>query len=412
MSFHERLPVMTSPSKASSPSLESITEDFAHPILPENPFPTCITACNSAVVERFGEWAEAQRAKVEADLKRLRDRDEAPEAWELSALASAVREWRVFASFHRLHETRWCPGLLFRLATKTDLLVLCDPKADSSTAGFGERQKQVLAKRGIADRFSWAAARRLVATMGLLEETVPDETNVELAEEAGEPAIVDVAADAPPGDAEASVTADATADAGVTTAGEASAEAPPAAEEPASEEEETEEASGEEALPKQKADEMLPKLRLNRVWSVLPTYTKKQLEGVHQKFGVGLWSQFGDRFYSSMRKPEMLTFVQRVVRHHACLDAAERLTERQLDALHDWMRLNLSEPYQRDEDLRIAARLFGDFQATAALSRDGHGLSPEAWNRYRKADLRRIAAFCYHRFYEVQTAVAHRSEAA
>jgi len=139
--------------------------------------------------------------------------------------------------------------------------------------------------------------------------------------------------------------------------------------------------------------------------------TRRHIEAVYERFGVGLWSQFGDRFYSSMRKPEMLTFVQRVVRHHACLDAAERLTECQLDVLHDWMRLNLSERYQRDGDLRIAARLFGDFQAAAALSRDGHGLSPEAWNRYRNGELRRIAAFCYHRFYEAETAPVHFGEA-
>ena len=155
----------------------------------------------------------------------------------------------------------------------------------------------------------------------------------------------------------------------------------------------------------------LPPLLLDRVWSALPTYTKKQLEAVYEQFGVGLWSQFGDRFYSSMRKPEMLTFVQRVVRHHACLDAAQRLTDRQLDALHDWMRSNLTERYQRDDDLRIAARLFRDFQAAATLSAGGHGLSPGAWNRYRDGDLRRIAAFCYHRFYETETAPVHSGEA-
>ncbi len=384
-------------------SLESIADDFVHPILPENPFPTCITACNSAVVEPFGAWAEWDRAKIEADLERFRDREKRPEEWEMNALAGAVREWRIFAAFHRLHEERWCPALLFRLATKTDLLILCDPDLDSSASGFGERQKQVLAKRGIGDRFSWAAARRMVAAMGLLDETVPDEANVERAEEAGVPPTVDVAGDDSSGDPEASI---------IVPVEKAPVEARPTEEEAYSEDDDTEGASSEEAVPEQRKDETLPQLRLNRVWSVLPTYTKKQLEGVYQKFGVGLWSQFGDRFYSSMRKPEMLTFVQRIVRHHACLDAAERLTGRQLDALHDWMQFNLTEPCQRDEDLRIAARLFGDFQAAAALSRDGHGLSPEAWNRYRKADLRRIAAFCYHRFHEAETVAAHRSEAA
>jgi hypothetical protein len=389
---------MTAEQNATSLTLEAVAEEFARPLLPENPFPTCITACNSAVVEQFGAWVECERPKIEVDLERLRDRDEAPEAWELSALARTVREWRVFAAFHQLHEERWCPALLFRLATKKDLLVLCDPAADSSSSGFGERQKQVLGKRGIADRFTWAAARKMVATMGLLEEAALDE-EAEQAEEAGSPPTVDVAGDGAPGAAEAEAVV-----ASIASEGEAPAEES-AGEDPF-----------EETQPECVPDDVLPPLRLNRVWSVLPTYTKKQLEAVYEQFGVGLWSQFGDRFYSSMRKAEMLEFVQRVVRHHACLDAAHRLTDRQLDALHDWMRFNLgrgpapSERYQRDDDLRIAARLFGDFQAGAALSRDGHGLSPEAWNRYRKAELRRIAAFCYHRFYEAASAEGARPE--
>ena len=128
--------------------------------------------------------------------------------------------------------------------------------------------------------------------------------------------------------------------------------------------------------------------------------TKAKLATVIDRFGIGLWAQFGDRFYSSMRKAEMLDHTRRVVRHHACLDAAQRLTERQVDDLHDWMRGTIAERYQRDADLHIAARLFGDFQASAALSTAGSGLSPDAWNRYRDAELRRVAAFCYHRFYE------------
>jgi hypothetical protein len=363
-------------------ALEAITEELDRPLLPENPFPTHITARNSATTERFGAWTEWQRPKIEADLEQLRDRDEAPEAWELSALAGAVREWRVFAVFHRLHVEQWCPALLFRLATKTDLLVLCDPNSDSSTAGFGERQKQVLAKRGIADRFSWAAARRLVAAMGLLEAEVPDTEGGGSIEVGGASPTVVASGDGS-GDADERASDEEVSD----------------EECPAVEVDPTEDNSEQDSIPKRAPGNALPQLRMDRVWSVLPTYTKKQLEGVYQKFGVGLWSQFGDRFYSSMRKPEMLTFVQRVVRHHACLDAAERLSDRQLDALHDWVRFNLVEQYHRDEDLRIAARLFADFQAAAALSRDGHGLSPEAWNQYRKADLRRIAAFCYHRFY-------------
>ena len=378
-SIHEPSTVMTVPSTTPSLTLEAIAEELARALLPENPFSACITACNLAVAARFGEWAEAQRAKVEADFERLRDRDEAPEAWELNALAGAVREWRVFAAFRRLHEEHGCPALLFRLATKTDLLVLCDPAADSSAIGYGERQKHVLARRGIADRFSWAAARRMAAAMGLLEAVVPDSEGAKQQKRVERAPDVDVASGGALGAAES-----------------VSVEEPPS----------------EGTSPERASVEAVPPLRLNRVWSALPTYTKKQLEAVYERFGVGLWSQFGDRFYASMRKPEMLTFVQRVVRHHACLDAAERLTDRQLDALHDWMRFNLTERYGRDEDLRIAARLFGDFQAAAALSRDGHGLSPEAWNRYRQAEIRRIAAFCYYRFYEAVSSEGARSETA
>jgi hypothetical protein len=70
------------------------------------------------------------------------------------------------------------------------------------------------------------------------------------------------------------------------------------------------------------------------------------------------------------------------------------------------MRTNLTEPYQPGDDLHIAARLFGDFQAMAALSADGHGLSTSARDRYRDGELRRIAAFCYHHFYEAAAALA------
>lgn len=377
-------------------ALEAVADDLARPLFSQNPFPTCVTGRNSSVAERFGEWAEAQLAKVETDLERLRERDEAPEAWELSALAGAVREWRVFAAFHRLHERRWCPGLLFRLATKTDLLTLCDPAVASSPDGYGDRQRRVLSKRGIDHRLKWREARWLVTAMGLLEATtgVPDAGDAEPKTAETEPAVA-VAGDGAAGAAEAAVV--------VAAAVDASAEETPASEG---------EPPGEETPAERVPDGMLPPLRVNRVWSALPTYTKKQLEAVYERFGVGLWSQFGDRFYSSMRKAEMLEFVQRVVRHHACLDAAQQLTDRQLDALHDWMRFNLTERYQRDDDLRIAARLFGDFQAGAALSRDGHGLSPEAWNRYRKAELRRIAAFCYHRFYEAVGSAEDCSETA
>ena len=158
----------------------------------------------------------------------------------------------------------------------------------------------------------------------------------------------------------------------------------------------------DEATEAEEATCDLPDVRLDSVWTLLPGLTKAKLAAVVERFGIGLWAQFGDRFTSSMRKAEMLDHTRRVVRHHACLDAAQRLTERQVDDLYDWMRgwASHAERHQSDDDLHIAARLFDDFQAGAALSAAGSGLSPDAWNRYRDADLRRIAAFCYHHFYE------------
>lgn len=378
-----------------------------------NPFPEAVTGRNSTFLARVTEWAEAARQGVMCDVERLRGKPpgEEPEAWELAALRRAVGEWRIFETFRRLHEERWCPGLLFRLHTKTDLLILCDPDADSSKAGFGKRQRR-LAKRGIAGRLEWVEARRLVAALGLLgdAEAVPsvEDGSPEKAEQGKSREVApasDVAGDGAAGAAEAAAVAAAPVE-------RVADDEAPAVE--AAPETETEIRAGR---PEPGRDEVLPPLHLNRVWSALPTYTKAQLEAVYERFGIGLWSQFGDRFYSSMRKAEMLTYAKRVVRHHACLDAAERLSERQLDALHDWMRMSLAGQYQRDgdrsdPDLRIAARLFADFQAGAALSRDGHGLSPEAWNRYRDGELRRIAAFCYHRFYEAETAAAHTGKAA
>lgn len=359
-------------------------------LLTENPFPQAVTGRNDTFASRVAEWAETSRRTILRDAERLRSKPdgEEPEEWELAALQHAAREWRIFETFRRLLEERWCPALLFRLHTKTDLFILCDPDADSSKNGFGERQRR-LAKRGITGRFQWVEARRLVTVLGLLEEPAVPTTRGDGAPPASDP-LPEL------GSAEATKE----------HVGGAPAEPSDVHPDPGG----AADGSSEPLVDGSNPSTPLPPLLLDRVWSALPTYTKAQLEAVYERFGVGLWSQFGDRFYSSMRKPEMLTFVQRVVRHHACLDAAERLTECQLDVLHDWMRLNLSERYQRDGDLRIAARLFGDFQAAAALSRDGHGLSPEAWNRYRNGELRRIAAFCYHRFYEAETAPVHSGE--
>ena len=336
-------------------------------VLPKHPFPEAVTSRNWETHAHLCEWAEALETKIRKDLGRLASTNE-PEGWEEAALRQALYEWRVYETFRHLHEKGWCPGLLFQLKTKTDLLTLCDSAADSSPGGFDERKRKVLAKRGIDHRLKWRKARRMVKRIGLLEETSEEEAAAEEADWASPASALSKAPD-----------------------------------------ELSEEVADAEAEPSPALDDPLPPLLLDRVWSALPTYTKKQLEAVCERFGVGLWNQFGDRFYASMRKPEMRAYTERVVRHHACLDAAHRLTDRQLDALHDWMQANLTEQHQpgddrSDPDLRIAARLFGDFQAMAALSADGHGLSPVARDRYRDGELRRIAAFCYHHFYEASAA--------
>ncbi len=163
--------------------LDAVAASLSTPVLPENPFPSAIAARNGNAYEHFTTFAAKKRGDVEGALERLRLRAEhadlapaegTPEDWELAALENAAREWRVFEAFRLLHERFWCPGLLFRLGTKTDLLVLCDRRASSAPDGFGERQRRVLAKRGIGDRRSWKAARRLVAAMGLVEGASPD----------------------------------------------------------------------------------------------------------------------------------------------------------------------------------------------------------------------------------------------
>ena len=393
--------------------------DLAWPVLTRCPFPEAITAGSS---ERAGTFAllategltaikeqltllarplAASQKDKQVPLERgaVPERSAVPQDWQRASLARQLSQWRVFETFRLLHVRGWCPALLFRLTTKTDLLVLCDPAADSSALGYGQRQKRVLTKGGIGDRFSWAAARQMVAAMGLLGAQVlsDDGAHAGAAEEALEEALAANDDNAPEdvkagGVSAVGASSEETGAAKVTLAAPSAEEGRRAGARP----EGMEEPFGE----KEPAGEALPPLQLDRVWAALPTYTKKQLGAVYERFGVGLWSQFSDRFYASMRKPEMLAFVRRTLRHHACLEAAQQLTDRQLEALHDWMQLNLTGRYQRDDDLRIAARLFSDFQAAAALSAGGHGLLPESWKRYRDAELRRIAAFCYHRFYE------------
>ena len=349
--------------------LADVALAFGAPVLPDDPFPERVTGRNAQTAERLAVWADETREAAEALMGQFR---ETPDDARIPSRASTrlrglAREWRIFEAFRQLHEAHRCVGLFHRLRLRADFIALCDRQADSSAAGYGERQRRVLSKRGISHRHIWAEARRLAAEIGLLDDDPSADT------------VAPVSGDglaAPPAVA-LSVTPASGAD-----AAEVAPEAP----------------LGDTVAETPGCD--LPDVRLDAVWTLLPGLTKAKLAAVVDRFGVGLWAQFGDRFYSSMRKAEMLDHTRRVVRHHACLDAAQRLTERQVDDLHDWMRGRLTEPYQKDPDLHIAARLFKDFQAGAALSAAGSGLSPDAWNTFRDADLRRIAAFCYHEFYE------------
>ncbi|MDT0631450.1 hypothetical protein [Rubrivirga litoralis] len=349
--------------------LADVALAFQTPVLPDDPFPTRVTGRNARTAERLAAWADETREAAESLAERLREKPDDARIRDRTStrLRRFAREWRVLEAFRQLHEARRCPGIFHRLRTKADFLALCDREVDSSAAGYGERQRRVLSKRGISHRHIWAEARRLAAEIGLLDDD-PSADAVALVSGDGLAAPLAVAL---------SVTPASGAD-----AAEVAPEAP----------------LGDTVAETPGFD--LPDVRLDAVWTLLPGLTKAKLAAVVDRFGVGLWAQFGDRFYSSMRKAEMLDHTRRVVRHHACLDAAQRLTERQVDDLHDWMRGRLTEPYQRDPDLHIAARLFKDFQASAALSAAGSGLSPDAWNTFRDADLRRIAAFCYHEFYE------------
>ena len=350
--------------------LADIAQAFRAPVLPDDPFSERVTGRNQATAERLAAWAAETREAAESLADQLREKpdDARIPSRAITRLRGLARQWRIFEAFRQLHEAHRCPGRFHRLRLRADFLTLCDRQVESSAAGYGERQRRVLSKRGISHRHIWAEARHLAAEIGLLDDdpstdTAPAVSGDGLAtpEEAVALSVAPVLGDDKP-----EVTPEAASDG-------AAAQTPSCG---------------------------LPDVRLDAVWTLLPGLTKSKLATVVDRFGVGLWAQFGDRFYSSMRKAEMLDHTRRVVRHHACLDAAQRLTERQVDELHDWMRGRFSEAYQRDPDLHIAARLFGDFQAGAALSASGSGLSPDAWNAFRDAELRRIAAFCYHRFYE------------
>ena len=350
--------------------LADVALAFQTPVLPDDPFPTRVTGWNAATAERLAAWADETREAAESLVERLREKpdDARVPGRAIKRLRRLAREWRVLKAFRQLHETHRCPGIFHRLRLRADFIALCDREVDSAAAGYGERQRRVLSKRGISHRHAWAEARRLAAEIGLLDDDPSADT-------------------AAPASGDGLATPEAAVALSVTPASE----------------EDAPEAAPEAPLDTPSAEAAncdLPDVRLDSVWTLLPGLTKAKLAAVVDRFGVGLWAQFGDRFYSSMRKAEMLDHTRRVVRHHAYLDAAQRLTERQVDDLHDWMRGFIAERQQRDADLHIAARLFGDFQTSAALSAAGSGLSPDAWNRYRDAELRRIAAFCYHRFYE------------
>ena len=350
--------------------LADVALAFQAPVLPDDPFPERVTGRNAQTAERLTAWADETREAAESLADRLREKPDDARIPDraIKRLRDLARQWRVFEAFRQLHEAHRCPGRFHRLRAKADFIALCDRQADSSAAGYGERQRRVLSKRGISHRHIWAEARRLVAEIGLLDDDPSAETAAPVSGDglaAPEEAVALSVASVPQDDEP-----------------EVAPEAP------------------SESTAAQVPGCDLPDVRLDAVWTLLPGLTKAKLAAVVDRFGVGLWAQFGDRFYSQMRKAEMLGHTQRVVRHHACLDAAQRLTERQVDELHGWMRGRFSEAYQKDPDLHIAARLFGDFQAGAALSASGSGLSPDAWNAFRDAELRRIAAFCYHRFYE------------
>ena len=353
-------------------TLEKAVRILSRPVLEENPFPDNVTSRSESTLARFSGWANELRAGLENDVARLKRQDGKPDDWEVAALDRSLRQWRALEAFRQLHEERWCPALLFSLKTKTDLITLCDPEADSSADGFEERARKVLARRGIDHRFKWREARRMVSAMGLLEPHIASGDGF-----AGGVDAIPAASQDKSGTATDGRTA---------SAGDVAEQAQPGAS-PVTPEDDPGNADTRSDL---------PALRLDPVWNALPTYKKSQLEAVYTQFCCGLWSQFADRFYASFKKDEMRTYVGRLVRFHACLEAVQHLTEDQLGVFFDWMQGRLGRRGHRDEDLRIAARLFGGFLSV----QERVSLSPGAWSRYRDAELRRIGAFCYHRFYE------------
>ena len=152
------------------------------PVLPDDPFPECVTARNMQTAESLAAWAGETRATTESLAERLREEpdEKAVPVRAHTRLRRLAREWRVFETFRLLHEAKQCPGVFFRLRTKADFLTLCDREADSSAAGYGEDQRRVLSKRGISHRHIWAEARRQVAKIGLLDGDPGTSTSVSM----------------------------------------------------------------------------------------------------------------------------------------------------------------------------------------------------------------------------------------
>ncbi|HEV2123618.1 MAG TPA: hypothetical protein VGW38_12690 [Chloroflexota bacterium] len=91
----------------------------------------------------------------------------------------------------------------------------------------------------------------------------------------------------------------------------------------------------------------------------------------------------------------MVDCVQRLLRFHAGLEAAQHLTLCHLNRFEHWAGRAFMDPGRQVPGLALAAELFEAFLAMACTA----PLSQTARNRYRDAELRRIAAFCYSVFH-------------
>ena len=248
--------------------LADVALAFQAPVLPDDPFPERVTGRSAQTAERLAAWTDETREAAESLAERLRETpdDARIPGRAIKRLRGLARQWRIFEAFRQLHEAHRCPGRIHRLRTKADFIALCDRQVDSSAAGYGERQRRVLSKRGISHRHIWAEARRLVVEIGLLDD---DPSAEEVAPVSGDGL---AAPDAAVVLSVASVAGD---DAPVVTP-----EAP----------------LGDAAAETAGCD--LPDIRLDAVWTLLPGLTKAKLATVVDRFGVGLWAQFGDRLTS------------------------------------------------------------------------------------------------------------------